>query len=176
MSEINVENSHYANKALCSVKGVNSRFTAPFFNEFVIQTNMPSHELNEKLLEHDIMGGVPLEWWYPELKNCILVCVTETKTKEQIDRFADGQGFEIARVTLSGIDGGRPVGQPVIVAVEQADVVRGSALFGKGRRRCKQQGNITRATSQIKHSHTSGDACAQHNLLCEWIPEPRLIH
>ncbi len=44
--------------------------------------------LNRHLLEHGIIGGLDLETYYPELGPAMLFCVTETKTREQIDALA----------------------------------------------------------------------------------------
>ena len=87
VGEMNIRNSHYALEKISSLHGFKKKFKAAFFNEFVVQSETPAEELNERLLENAIVGGVPLGWWYPELKDCLLVCVTETKTKEKIDRF-----------------------------------------------------------------------------------------
>jgi glycine dehydrogenase subunit 1 len=32
---------------------------------------------------------LPLEPWYPELENCVLACATETKTEDDIARYAE---------------------------------------------------------------------------------------
>jgi glycine dehydrogenase subunit 1 len=32
-----------------------------------------------------IVPGVPLRQWYPELEDCLLVCVTEMNEKEEIE-------------------------------------------------------------------------------------------
>jgi glycine dehydrogenase subunit 1 len=42
------------------------------------------HELSK----HHIQGGIALEAYYPELKNCLLLCATETKTQEDIHLLA----------------------------------------------------------------------------------------
>jgi glycine dehydrogenase subunit 1 len=42
--------------------------------------------MNEYLLTKGIIGGLDISAFYPELDNCMLLCVTETKTKESIDR------------------------------------------------------------------------------------------
>jgi glycine dehydrogenase subunit 1 len=44
--------------------------------------------LIEKALGQHIFAGVPLGRWYPELSDCLLVAVTEKRTKEEIDRLA----------------------------------------------------------------------------------------
>jgi glycine dehydrogenase subunit 1 len=42
---------------------------------------------HERLLEKKIVAGLPLESYYPELVDHYLLCVTETKSKEQMDTF-----------------------------------------------------------------------------------------
>ena len=88
VGELNAAGSHYAQEKLCATSIFSSRFGAPFFNEFVVRSDVEPEELNHKLVEHGIFGGVPLGWWYPELKDSLLVCVTETKTLKQIDHYA----------------------------------------------------------------------------------------
>ena len=36
-----------------------------------------------------VLAGVPLGGWYPELADCLLVCVTEKRTRDQIDQLAE---------------------------------------------------------------------------------------
>ena len=59
---------------------------APRFNEFVVQTAADPHQMNDRLLEQRIIGGFPLQKFYPELGNASLWCCTELTTKENIDR------------------------------------------------------------------------------------------
>ena len=61
---------------------------APRFHEFVLQTEESSKQLNARLLEKKIIGGLSLKKWYPELGNATLWCATELTTKEQIDAAA----------------------------------------------------------------------------------------
>jgi glycine dehydrogenase subunit 1 len=37
-----------------------------------------------------IVAGIPLARYYPDLRDSILLCVTETTRKEQIDRLVKG--------------------------------------------------------------------------------------
>jgi glycine dehydrogenase subunit 1 len=84
----NLAKSHYAFKQLTQIPGVRATFSAPFFNEFVIQTRLPAEILQQKLLAKNIIGGLPLKKWHPELEHSSLWCVTETKTKADIDALA----------------------------------------------------------------------------------------
>ncbi|MGB9586229.1 MAG: glycine dehydrogenase, partial [Anaerolineales bacterium] len=42
-------------------------------------------DINEHLLEHGVLGGYDLGQDYPSLQNHMLVAVTETNSKEEID-------------------------------------------------------------------------------------------
>ncbi len=57
----------------------------PKFNEFVVQTQEDPYDINNRLLEKKLIGGLPLKRFYPELGNAALWCCTETNSKEQID-------------------------------------------------------------------------------------------
>jgi glycine dehydrogenase subunit 1 len=58
---------------------------APRFNEFVIETSEDAHAINSRMLGHKIVGGLPLNKFYPELGNASLWCCTETTTRTAID-------------------------------------------------------------------------------------------
>src|SRR5882757_7656663 len=57
----------------------------PRFNEFVVDTGEDPNTLNNRLLEHRIVGGLPLKKFYPELENASLWCCTELTTRSSID-------------------------------------------------------------------------------------------
>jgi len=58
---------------------------APRFHEFVIQTSEDPHAINNRMLGHKIVGGLPLSKFYPELGNAALWCCTELTTRTAID-------------------------------------------------------------------------------------------
>ncbi|KFZ42858.1 aminomethyl-transferring glycine dehydrogenase [Anoxybacillus flavithermus] len=84
MATMNIQKAHYAKEAFVN-NGFHVVFTGPFFNEFVVRMNKPIAEVNKKLLEKEIIGGYDLGRDYPELQNCMLIAVTELRTKEEID-------------------------------------------------------------------------------------------
>lgn len=84
----NLAKSRYAFQQITQIPGVRATFKAPFFNEFVIQTKVPADQLQQELLSRGIVGGLPLKKWYPELEHSSLWCITETKTKADIDQLA----------------------------------------------------------------------------------------
>ncbi len=62
---------------------------SPRFNEFVLRSEETAEQLNARLLEHKIIGGLPLHKWYPELGNASLWCATELTTRLQMDSAAE---------------------------------------------------------------------------------------
>ena len=59
---------------------------APRFHEFVLEMPESAEDTNAALLEHKIIGGLPLAKWYPELgPSASLWCATELTTRAQID-------------------------------------------------------------------------------------------
>ncbi|PWK06302.1 aminomethyl-transferring glycine dehydrogenase subunit GcvPA [Tumebacillus permanentifrigoris] len=81
----NLQKAHYAQKRLAALPQVKVLFTAPFFNEFAIQLDADLTYVNRQLLEAGIIGGYDLGTTYPEYENCMLLAVTELRTKEDID-------------------------------------------------------------------------------------------
>lgn len=87
MAEQNVKKSHFARDVILQRGGCRARFAAPFFNEFVLEVDN-ARATWSRLKEQGLIAGIVLEDWYPELKNCLLLCVTELHSQEQIERLA----------------------------------------------------------------------------------------
>lgn len=88
LSELCYHKAHYAAQQLASIPGYELWSKSPFFHEFVLRCPAPVSEINEHLLEYDILGGYDLGQDYPELKNHMLIAVTEVNTKDEIDYLA----------------------------------------------------------------------------------------
>jgi glycine dehydrogenase subunit 1 len=82
----NLQKAHYAASRIGKLDGFGLRFAAPFFNEFVVRAPRAATRITEKLLEKKLIGGVALECYYPEMKDSLLLCVTETAGREAIDK------------------------------------------------------------------------------------------
>ncbi|MHC1719763.1 MAG: aminomethyl-transferring glycine dehydrogenase subunit GcvPA [Clostridiaceae bacterium] len=87
-----MQKSHYAYNELVKSGKCKPVFEKPFFKEFVVATDSPAVEVNKTLLEKGILGGYDLEKDYPQFKNSMLLCVTEKRTKEEIDKLAGVMG------------------------------------------------------------------------------------
>ena len=77
--------AHYAQQAICAIEGFSPTFTRPYFDEFAITCPMPVEQLNVELRDRGLIGGYDLSRDYPELGNAALFCVTETRSREDID-------------------------------------------------------------------------------------------
>lgn len=67
--------------------GFKLRFHAPTFNEFVIEADIDWEGCNAFLLDYGYIGGLPLKFMDSELKDCVLLAVTETRTRKELDEF-----------------------------------------------------------------------------------------
>jgi len=85
----NLQKAHYAASEISKLDGFDLKFSAPFFNEFVVRTPQPATEVMKRLLDKKMIGGVALQGYYPEMTDSMLVCVTETSKKEAIDKLVD---------------------------------------------------------------------------------------
>jgi len=84
----NVQKANYALDLLCRIKGVRRKFSGPIFNEFVCEFSGGWKKIEDHLRQNAVIGGLALESYHPELKDCALFCVTEVHSKDQLDRLA----------------------------------------------------------------------------------------
>jgi glycine dehydrogenase subunit 1 len=75
--------AHYAAGLISRTDPYDVDDSRPFFNEFVVRCPLPPAEMNRRLLEHSIIGGLDVSDQAP---NGMLLCVTEMNTREEIER------------------------------------------------------------------------------------------
>ncbi len=90
VAELCLQKSHYAFEEIIKIDGFKPKFAAPFFKEFVIETPVPPKELIHGLAQKNIFAGVDLSRFGIKMGNLLLVCVTEKRTKQEIDDFVSG--------------------------------------------------------------------------------------
>ena len=88
MAHQNLSKARFALTELERIPGVRRAFDAPFFNEFTIELPRSVKLVNAQLLREKIIGPFVLGTAYPELTKHALVCVTETITRVEIEKFA----------------------------------------------------------------------------------------
>jgi glycine dehydrogenase subunit 1 len=74
--------------ALTALPGVRPAFSGARFHEALLHVDRPVGPLLEALARRRIAGGCDLSADYPELGNALLVCATETKTRDDIAAYA----------------------------------------------------------------------------------------
>ena len=88
--EQNIRKTGYAVTQIKKLTRHRVLFPSPRFNEFVLQLQDGGAERIQKLHEKKIVPGFHLGQSYPELGDALLICVTETTTREQIDALVEG--------------------------------------------------------------------------------------
>ena len=96
VGELSAAKAHYAAERLTQIPGVSLRFPAPFFKEFTLKLPVSPDRVIGKLLKQRILGGVPLKRFDRALGDCLLVAVTEKRTRAEIDAFGDALAKAVA--------------------------------------------------------------------------------
>jgi glycine dehydrogenase subunit 1 len=91
LARLNRDKAEYLKRAL-EARGFRVPFPAPTFNEFVVEAPEGFEGTYERLVAKGIVPGLKLGSWYPELSRHLLVCVTETKSKPDLDELAEEMG------------------------------------------------------------------------------------
>lgn len=73
---------------LLAEAGVERRFSGPFLSEFAVRVGGPADAVVEELCAQGYLVGPALGGDYPELRDCLLLAVTERRTAEQLEGLA----------------------------------------------------------------------------------------
>ncbi|HMO85460.1 MAG TPA: aminomethyl-transferring glycine dehydrogenase subunit GcvPA [Lacipirellulaceae bacterium] len=84
-----LQKSRYLAEQLCQHERFSLAFEAPTFKEFVVRDAENDVDgLLKTALEAGYLAGLPLGRWYPELADCLLIAVTERRTRGEVDGVA----------------------------------------------------------------------------------------
>ncbi len=89
VAELCSAKADYTLKRLSEIPGVKARFPTPIFNEFTLELPKDAGDIIGQLIEKGIMAGFPLGCYYKNMEKCMLIAVTEKRTKEEIDLLAE---------------------------------------------------------------------------------------
>lgn len=78
---LNLERAHQLAAAICSVEGYALKYTAHFFNEFVVTCPMPAQTVIDKMAKKGIAAG------YAVGEKELLVCATEMRSTKEIEDY-----------------------------------------------------------------------------------------
>jgi glycine dehydrogenase subunit 1 len=84
-----LNNAHYLAEGIGGLPGWEVVTPETFFNEFVVRCPVPAAEVVSRLLEQDILAGVPLDRFMPAHADKLLVCATEMNTRAEMDRYLE---------------------------------------------------------------------------------------
>ena len=84
LAALNHDKAEYLKSAL-QAAGLEIPFASATFNEFVVKFPEGFDRQWRDLLQKKILAGVPMVCYYPELANHYLLCVTETRSKDDMD-------------------------------------------------------------------------------------------
>jgi glycine dehydrogenase subunit 1 len=85
----NYQRASYLKEKLSELDGIETLNTKPIFNEFAIKFPFPVETVFKHFENHGIAPGIDLGRFFPELTGFILIAVTETKHKSQLDRYVE---------------------------------------------------------------------------------------
>jgi glycine dehydrogenase subunit 1 len=94
-AELCTRKAHYAAEQLARLKGIRLRFDRPFFKEFTLSIPGQVPDLLGRMLQAGYHAGLDLGRWYPALKDCVSVAVTEKRTRGEIDGLVTAYGKEM---------------------------------------------------------------------------------
>ena len=81
VAELCYHKSHYAAAKIAELPGYSLPIDSPFFQEFVIQCPVAPTDINKKLMEENILGGLDVS---EQIQNGMLLCVTEMSSQDDI--------------------------------------------------------------------------------------------
>ncbi|MDR2425590.1 MAG: aminomethyl-transferring glycine dehydrogenase subunit GcvPA [Endomicrobium sp.] len=86
----NIAKARYAFNKIKGIEGFSAKFeNAVFFHEFVIKTEKDIKKITKMLIKNGFLPPLELSSYCKQYENCLLFCVTEQRTKEEIDRLAE---------------------------------------------------------------------------------------
>lgn len=101
LGELMLKRTAYARETLSAVDGVELLFDTPVFREFAIKLDAPVDAVLDQLAMDGINGGYKLGIDYPEYENCLLLAITEKRSKDQIDLLAKSLASAVAATNSS---------------------------------------------------------------------------
>lgn len=88
LAKLNYDKSEYMKRAMKDA-GFSLPFNSSGFNECVVTFPENFSDVWKTLAAEGIIAGLPLESYYPQLENSSLFCVTETTSRQDIDKLVE---------------------------------------------------------------------------------------
>ncbi len=88
LGELMLQRTAYAREKLQAIAGVSLLHDHPVVREFAVALDAPVERVIARCREQEVNPGYPLGRDYPELRDGLLVAITERRTRRDIDRLA----------------------------------------------------------------------------------------
>jgi glycine dehydrogenase subunit 1 len=95
ISLLNLEKASYLKEKLAGFVEIKPGVT---YNEFTVKLKSDAGEFVKKMEKAGFYAGIPASIYYPDKKNCLIVAVTEKRTLNEIDKFADAFKSALSQV------------------------------------------------------------------------------
>jgi glycine dehydrogenase subunit 1 len=82
----------YAAERISELAGCTVLTPRPFYNELLVRTPLDGREAQQRLLERQLLAGVPVGADYPMLSDCLLLAFTEQNPRPEIDQLVEALG------------------------------------------------------------------------------------
>ena len=89
LGELCVHRRAAAAARLAEIPGCSVRYEGPSFKEFVLETPVDARRLAARVAGHGFLAGPALGRWFDDLDKCLLIAVTERRTRDDVAAFAE---------------------------------------------------------------------------------------
>jgi glycine dehydrogenase subunit 1 len=94
--ELMIQRTAYARERLAGIEGVDLLLEQPVVREFAVKLDVPVERVIARCREQGVNPGYALGNDYPEFSDCLLVAITERRTRADIDQLADALAAAVA--------------------------------------------------------------------------------
>lgn len=88
LAQLNLDKAEYCRRLLEKIPGVEVKRSSPTFNEFTVCLPKDANTVIEAMIDKGFAAGFPLGRYYPGMEKYMIVAVTEKRTKEEIENYA----------------------------------------------------------------------------------------
>ncbi len=89
LARLNISKASFARKLIDEIDEVEVNKDVPTFNEFTVHLPKDASDVVEAMIDKGFAAGFPLGRHYPEMKDYMVVAVTERRTKEEIVKYVN---------------------------------------------------------------------------------------
>lgn len=90
-------------KQLLTIEGIKPATSPPFFHEFAIKVPNNIQAIQNEMAKEGFQSGLALETFYPNLKDHLLICVTETKTTQDCQNYYNALSTIVRRICYADV-------------------------------------------------------------------------